>query len=254
MRHYVSTGEASVGDPLPDTLALAGAEDLRGVLQSSGMALIMSLNRARLPEGNAVDPIDPEAWANLADLAAAREIDLTVEAEGPLHYDYALWLDDNAECRRRIRLIRMGLSVWAARQPTVRRRVEHGTPALLTVPSDGPMPGYDDLLDYEADQLAGLVAGPTDTAYFADWNDLETWRGGRLFYKAKAAPRYPGPMRLILSPKRWTSEKYVGDDLMSEVTAYAAVNGCEVEWWGAFVKSQKPVPQFFKYFRRMAGR
>jgi hypothetical protein len=257
MTVYLSTGEPTIADPLPNVFKASGNADLQGPLRESGMAHVGSLNRARLPEGNAVDPIDPVAWRALADLATERKFPLTVEAEGPLNYDYSLWRDDESECRRRIGLVATGLSVWAAYRPKVPRYVEHGTPGLLTVPSTGPRPGYKEFLDFEAAALSPLVAGPTVLAYLAPWNTVDDWDVSVRFYLDQAATRYKGTPRLILSPKLWAGgeEKgYVGDAVMDHMTAYAMVNGCDAEWWGLYNPSQQPIPQAWAYLRKMFGR
>jgi hypothetical protein len=259
---YISTGEGQTTDPLPNAFKLSGNADLQGTtLREGGFASPASANRSRLPEGEAHDPVDPVAWAKLADIAKGRGMPLTIEGENSnFSYSLALWLSNEAECRRRIGLVATALAVCKARQPTVPLYVEAATPAQLGMSGNDARfkkSAYDALCDYEAQQLGGLVAGPTVQKYFAEWNTLAQFDAECDFYLAAAAGRYKGTPRLILSPKKWNGgdEKgYVGDAAMDHMVAFAALRGCDVEIWGAANASQKAVPEFWDWLRRGTGK
>jgi hypothetical protein len=255
---YVSCGEPLAHDPLPDPFLFSGNTDLhrRRALRESAMVGEGAINLAlgKWDENNS-DPVRASAVVRLGEIAAGRGMPLTLDAEAKYGYDSALWVTNEAECKRRIDLVATVLSIWKAYFPATPRYVFNGTPPSQSSPEHNQF--YPDFADYEAERLAKLVSGPSVWFYKRVWHSDDHWEGECDFYRLQGRKRYSGQGKLVVSPQQWDEiglkKGYVGDDTMARYAAYAAKYGLHLEWWGLAHTALGPEPGAWEYLRKTIG-
>lgn len=214
----------------------------------------------------AVTPEDPTAYyslpgansvlafENLADIAAAGSGYIAWESEAGSSaapgLRYALfgdgvstagsWVEDEVECRRRIDYHASVLTLWRARQPSLKIGLEHGLPALPAVSRTLVQSGgtyyaqYQALLDYEQAALAHLVDYLIVMAFLDPDLDLVEWRADVDFFAAVIAERYPDkPVQLMVNHNPANVEEYVGDAAFRYMAETAADLGWSLQFWRA---------------------
>lgn len=259
---YVSVGEPTAENPLPDPFVFAGTPDLRRTrtLRESAMVGPGALNRCLGDsDGNNIIPLDKRAVEKLAGICAARGMPVTFDAEGEhFGWDSQRWIDDRPGCIAAMYHVAEVLALFKAYQPNVPRYVFNGTPGKLSNP-DHRAKIYPGFADFEAGLFAPLVSGPNIDNYKRVQNPLVHWIAESDFYLAEGKARYKGTGKLVFRPAELdeggiTRVGYVGNDFMDAVANYASDRGMHLEIWGVSHSTLGPEPEAWDWLRKRKRR